>query len=212
MRDIGKLLEQFYLDDLLDNNYEIKKSPIHGVGAFSKTKFKKGEFINTHIFPLIKGGDLYVTSFGKKLNHSNTPNAISKKEQDGCYKVYALTDINPNDEITLDYKVNQDLEQPEKHWNMEGVRVDSNTYSKQNKKKTVLLRVDSSDESNMPAHNPFIGEEEDVIDEEQGLINPGNATVFGQTNPRADQETYLALLKNSGPKVKVKITNKNVSQ
>jgi len=117
MRIIGRVLEQFYLDDLLDKNYEIRKSPIHGVGAFAKTNFKKGDFINIHIFPLIKGGDLYVTSFGRKLNHSNTPNAISKKEKDGCYKVYALTNVYINDEITLDYKINKNLEQPEKNWN-----------------------------------------------------------------------------------------------
>ena len=212
MRMISKLLEQFYLDDLKDN-YEIKKSSIHGVGAFSKTKFNKGDFINTHIFPLIKGGDLHVTSFGKKLNHSNTPNAISKKGEDGCYKVYATSDINPGDEITIDYKVNRDLEQPRKHWNVEGVKVDPQTYSKENKKKTVFLKIDSSDESNMPTHNPFIGEDENLIDEEeQGIVATGNRTVFGSTNPRADQETYLALLKNSGPKIKVKIKKKDITQ
>jgi hypothetical protein len=210
MRMISKLLEQFYLDDLKDN-YEIKKSSIHGVGAFSKTKFNKGDFINTHILP--KGEDLHVTSFGKKLNHSNTPNAISKKGEDGCYKVYSTSDINPGDEITIDYKVNKDLEQPHKHWNVEGVKIDPQTYSKKNKKKTVFLKIDSSDESNMPTHNPFIGEDENLIDEEeQGIVATGNRTVFGSTNPRADQETYLALLKNSGPKIKVKIKKKDVTQ
>lgn len=208
MRDIGKILEQLYLDDLVNNNYQIKKSDIHGFGAFSKEKFNKGEFINTHIF-IYQDGKPYATKFGRMLNHSNTPNAISNKEDDGCYRVYALSDVNPGDEITLDYKVNKDLEQPEKHWSTEGVKVEPNTYSKQNKKKTVFLKVDASDESNMPVFNPFIGEEENLVDEEeQGLINPGNETVFGQTNPRADQETYLALLKKSGPKVRVKITNR----
>jgi hypothetical protein len=213
MRDINVVLEQFYLDDLLNKNYEFRKSPIHGVGAFSKTKFNKGDFINTHILP--HKNDKQVTAFGRNLNHSETPNAISKKENDGCYKVYALTDINPGDEITLDYRVNQDLEQPQKNWNVEGVKVDPKTFSKQNKKKTVFLKVDGSDESNMPAHNPFIGEEENLIDEEDqgsGIINTGNSTVFGKTNPRTDQETYLALLKNSGPKFKVKIKKKDAGQ
>lgn len=213
MKDINIFLEKFYLDDLLNKNYEIKKSPIHGDGAFSKQKFNKGEFINVHIFSHRLGNR--VTKFGSKLNHSDNPNAISKKEADGRYIVYALSDINPGDEITLNYRVNRDLEQPKKNWNVEGVKVDSNTYSKQNKKKTVFLKVDSSDESNMPAHNPFIGEEENLIDEEDqgsGIINSGNGTVFGKTNPRSDQETYLALLKNSGPKFKVKIKNKDTNQ
>jgi hypothetical protein len=211
MRDISVVLEQYYLDDLLNKNYEFRKSPIHGVGAFSKTKFNKGDFINTHILP--HKNEKQVTAFGRNLNHSQTPNAISKKEEDGCYKVYALADINPGDEITLDYRVNQDLEQPQKNWNVEGVKVDPETYSKQNKKKTVFLKIDSSDESNMPTHNPFIGEEENLIDEEeQGIVAIGNQTVFGRTNPRADQETYLALLKNSGPKIKVKFKNKRDTQ
>lgn len=201
MNYIYFILEQLQTDD----NFEIKKSSIHGVGAFSKSNFKKDDFINTHIYPLTNG-DLYVTPFGRNLNHSNNPNAISKKEEDdGCYRVYALTDITPGDEITLDYTVNKDLEQPEPEWKTEIVKVDPNTYSNKNKKKTVFLKVDSSDQSNMPTYNPLMGESEDIIDEEkQGLINQGSETVFGKTNPRADQETYLALLKNSGPRIIVK--------
>jgi hypothetical protein len=196
---------KYYLEQIqTDDNFEIKKSSIHGVGAFSKDDFEKDDFINTHIYSLTNG-DLYVTEFGKKLNHSQNPNAISKKEEDGCYRVYALKPIKSGDEITLDYTVNKNLEQPVSQWKTEDVKVDPNTYSNKNKKKTVFLKVDNSDQSNMPSYNPLMGEAESIIDEdEQGILNQGNETVFGKTNPRADQETYLALLKHSGPKIKVK--------
>lgn len=200
MNYIDIILEQLQSDD----NFEIKTSPIHGVGAFSKDNFKKDDFINTHIYPLTNGYP-YVTPFGRNLNHSNNPNAVSKKEEDGCYRVYALTDVNSGDEITLDYTANKDLEQPEPSWKTEIVKVDPKTYSDKNKKKTVFLKVDSSDQSNMPTYNPLMGEAEKLIDEEeQGILNQGSETVFGKTNPRPDQETYLALLKHSGPKIRVK--------
>lgn len=206
MNYIDFILEQLQPDD----NFEIKKSSIHGVGAFSKKDFKTGQFINIHILPL-DNGNLKVTAFGKKLNHSSKPNAISKKEDDGCYRVYALKDINSGDEITLDYTVNKNLEQPNKNWNNEGVTVDPKTYS--NKKKTVFLKVDASDESNMPNYNPFVGEVKKFIDEEiQGVLNQGSETVFGKTNPRSDQETYLALLKHSGPKIKVDVETEDDDQ
>jgi len=115
MKTIDLQIEQLLNDDSLEDNFEIRKSSIHGLGAFSKRDFKKGEFINKHIIRL-SNGDLQVTKFGRKLNHSTNPNAISKKGSDGCYRVYALKDINSGDEITLDYTVNKNLEQPNKNW------------------------------------------------------------------------------------------------
>jgi hypothetical protein len=210
METIYLQIEQLLNDDSIEDNFEIRKSSIHGVGAFSKKDFKKDDFINKHIIQL-SNGNSQVTKFGRKLNHSINPNAISKKEGDGCYRVYALKDINSGDEITLDYTVNKNLEQPHKNWKNEGVTVDPKTYS--NKKKTVFLKVDASDQSNMPSYNPFVGEVRKFIDEEiQGIINQGSETVFGKTNPKPDQETYLSLLKHSGPKVKVDIESEDDDQ
>ena len=93
-----------------EKNFEIKKSPIHGVGVFSLKDFEKGELIDIHFF---KDGDkLVITTFGKNLNHSDEPNAVSKKDLTG-YKTYALKKIKNGDEVTLDYRVNKELEQPE---------------------------------------------------------------------------------------------------
>ena len=95
----------------LNNNYVIRSSPIHGNGIFSKKNFNKGEFINTHF-----DSDFNITEFGKFLNHSKDPNARSFKQTDSSYQTYAIKPINNNDEITLDYTVNPELEQPQKNW------------------------------------------------------------------------------------------------
>ena len=109
------LLDQ-YLEELhsnsLNNNFEVRPSPIHGHGIFSQTNIKKGDFINTHMNP-----GTNITQFGKYLNHSKEPNAQSIKNKDGSYFSHAQKDIKAGDEITLDYTVNQELEQPQEDWN-----------------------------------------------------------------------------------------------
>jgi len=104
-----------YLNELfskpLQNNYAIRPSPIHGNGVFAQQDFKKGDFINTHFEPGEK-----ITDFGANLNHCSTPSARSHKLKDGSYKTYAEKNIKNGDEVTLDYAVNQDLEQPYEGW------------------------------------------------------------------------------------------------
>ena len=91
---LDRYLEELY-DDALMNNYAIRPSPIHGNGVFSKQRFKKGDFINTHFEPKLK-----ITEFGAHLNHC--PDANGHSVQDA--------------EITLDYTSNLALEQPQKGW------------------------------------------------------------------------------------------------
>ena len=99
-----------YLEYIDNNNYDINKSSIHGKGIFSKFDIDKNDFINMHF---LRGLDdnLNITRFGRYLNHSYTPNAISRKCDDG-YRVFALKDIKKGDEITLNYTVNKNFEQP----------------------------------------------------------------------------------------------------
>jgi len=101
---------QTYLEKLSLNNFEIRKSPIHGNGCFSSKNFEKGDFINYHFTP---DG---ITQFGRFLNHSYKPTVISKKGEDGFDYVFALKDINQGDEFTLDYRNRPDLEQPLQDW------------------------------------------------------------------------------------------------
>ena len=86
------------------DNYEIKKSDIHGRGVFAKNHFSPGEFINLAI------DGVEATHFGGFLNHSNHPNAVTRKNKDNKYYTFALARIKPGDEISVDYTVNKDLE------------------------------------------------------------------------------------------------------
>jgi len=113
-KKIDIYLEQIHSKSLI-NNYKIRQSPIHGRGVFANKAFKSGEFVNTHIYP-DKNGEPKATHFGGFLNHSHIPNALTKKYKDGFYKTFAIVDIKPGDEITLDYTKNKTLEQPRKGW------------------------------------------------------------------------------------------------
>jgi len=103
----------FLKENINLNNYEIKKSNIHGDGSFSRRNFRKGDFINIH--GRMTDGEFNITEFGTYLNHSYSPSAETRFE-DGVYKTYAIKGIKPNEEITVDYIQNEELEQPEKEW------------------------------------------------------------------------------------------------
>ena len=95
-------------------NFKIDKSNIHGKGVIATKKIKPGEYINVALY---KAGDDYfdTTTFGGFLNHSYKPNARTRFVSD-LYRTYASSNINPDDEITVDYTKNKDLEQPEDDW------------------------------------------------------------------------------------------------
>ncbi len=110
---IGKEYLNLLIESMKIKNeipYKIKKSNIHGNGVFSIKKFNKGDFIYLHF-----DKQRNITEFGKYLNHSNNPNAKTEIENN-TYKTYAIKDIFPGDEITLNYTYRKELEQPEKDW------------------------------------------------------------------------------------------------
>lgn len=95
-------------------------SAIHGKGLFARRAFAAGDYIGTYWGPRVKRNGTYVLwvyedanapptgRSGKNilryLNHSAPGNA----EFDG-YDLYALRDIETNEEITFDYKESEDL-------------------------------------------------------------------------------------------------------
>jgi hypothetical protein len=96
------------------SNFKIDDSNIHGKGVIATKKFKKGDLINVALYKV--KDDLYnTTKFGAHLNHSYNPNARTRYEEDR-YRTYSISDIEPNDEITVDYTKNKELEQPEDNW------------------------------------------------------------------------------------------------
>ena len=110
MSRLDKYLNEIYTKSLM-NNYVIRSSPIHGNGIFTKGPFRKGDFINTHF-----DVDGKITEFGAFLNHSSDPTARSIKQKDNSYRTYAEKDVKKDDEITLDYTINKEFEQPEEGW------------------------------------------------------------------------------------------------
>lgn len=104
----------------LQDNYEIKKSNIEGVGVFSKKYFPKGAFINNCVEPMQTFDNGIsrinrITYFGKYLNHSYNPTAEIKIVGPN-HSVFALKDIKPGDEITVDYTKTEQFLQPEWWW------------------------------------------------------------------------------------------------
>ena len=92
---------------------EVRKSPIHGSGVFAVECISAGEQIGTYLGEITEEDDTYVlwvtdedgkeygingTNDLKFLNHSFAPNA----EFDGDI-LYAMTDIQPGEEITFHY-------------------------------------------------------------------------------------------------------------
>ena len=100
------------MDASLDDNFKIGKSDIHDKGVIATTELSPGDRINTAIF---KNIIYHGTKFGSYLNHSYNPNAITKDEGDR-YVTYCQKPIKPGDEITVDYTVNPELEQPDPSW------------------------------------------------------------------------------------------------
>ena len=109
------------------------QSKIHGIGGFSDTGIKKGEFVRVwsprtamgalkkapprrteELFQRSASGPLGGTapidflriSVGWYMNHSETPNLQS---DDGDVTYYALRDIEPGEEVTIDYRRMDDV-------------------------------------------------------------------------------------------------------
>jgi len=95
-------------------NFNINKSKIHGNGAFAAKRIAPGQFINVALFKG-KDGEPRTTHFGAHLNHCSKPNARTRFEGDH-YRTYCEKEINPGDEITVDYRKNKSLEQPGEDW------------------------------------------------------------------------------------------------
>lgn len=86
---------------------EVKDSKIAGKGVFLKQNIGKGDFIG-----LAHTNDQPSTELGRKHNHSETPNAESIKEGSNRYLI-SLKPIKKGEEVTVDYRKQPELEQPE---------------------------------------------------------------------------------------------------
>ena len=100
-------------DEQLLQLFYTKESGIHGNGLFARIEIKEGEYLGEYDGPMVsengshvlwveKYDEVWVGRDGKNLlrylNHSTDPHA----EFIG-FKLYALRDISPDEEITIDY-------------------------------------------------------------------------------------------------------------
>ena len=88
----------------------LKDSPIEGVGVFAAEDIARGT--NIGISHLTAGNSFIPTNLGAFHNHSDKPNAGNVLRR-GVRRLFALEDISAGDEITVDYRQQPDLEQPE---------------------------------------------------------------------------------------------------
>tara|TARA_Y100000034_G_C6844575_1_gene382460 strand:+ start:780 stop:1163 length:384 start_codon:yes stop_codon:yes gene_type:complete len=107
LKERGILTEQ-------KNKLKIKKSPVHGLGVFAVEDIPA----NTNLGPAqIKQpeGGYQMTTLGKYHNHSYSPTCYNKMVGNTRY-LYPHTDLKSGDEITIDYTLQTDLEQPNSWW------------------------------------------------------------------------------------------------
>lgn len=88
-------------------NIEVKDSKIQGVGVFATNPFKQGSFIG-----LAHTNGQPSTELGRYHNHSENPNAESVLIGNERYLITKKA-IKNGEEITVDYRKQPELEQPE---------------------------------------------------------------------------------------------------
>jgi hypothetical protein len=97
----------------LHDALEIKQSPIHGVGVFATRDIPA----HTNLGPAQIKRDMgyRVTDLGRNHNHSYQPTCYNEMDGDTRY-LLPRQDLKPGDEVTIDYTLQADLEQPNMGW------------------------------------------------------------------------------------------------
>ena len=87
------------------DNFTIKRSEIHGVGAFLTNDVKRGDLVGPAHMLDDKGNAIgYFKSMGRFHNHSDNPNCeVNVDKTDKCTRIYCIKDSKAGDEILVDY-------------------------------------------------------------------------------------------------------------
>ena len=106
------ILESGIIESKEHKKYYVDKSDLGGKGVFAKKKLKKGETIG--LLHTIKklGVDYDFTELGKMHNHKDSPNCHNDKRGNQRFLV-ASKDIEKGEELTTNYRLQPDLEQPQ---------------------------------------------------------------------------------------------------
>lgn len=93
--------------------WHVAPSRIQGLGVFMRVPLRQGSMIGLAYWK--DGSRWQWTPLGRFHNHSTQPNAININVNNRRY-LYAARDLFPGDEITVDYRLQPDLEQPQGGW------------------------------------------------------------------------------------------------
>lgn len=88
----------------------LQNSDLHGSGVFATSNIPPGT--NLGISHLAAGDHYIPTNLGAFHNHDDNPNAGNVLRR-GVRRLFALREIPAGEEITVDYRQQPDLEQPE---------------------------------------------------------------------------------------------------
>lgn len=99
------------------NPFYVANSDIAGQGAFAGQYIPKGSMVDMLHQINQPGVDYDFTALGRKYNHSDRPNTMNKLVGNQRFMV-ATEDIMPGQELTGNYRMQPDLEQPQETWKM----------------------------------------------------------------------------------------------
>jgi hypothetical protein len=105
----GILNESLHIDS--KKKYFVDKSQIHGKGVFAKKILDENETVGL-LHTINNSKDYTFTELGKLHNHSEEPNCHNELINNQRFLV-ASKPINIGDELTTNYRLQPDLEQPE---------------------------------------------------------------------------------------------------
>ena len=113
-RALRGLVTKILIESTLDELWVVSESPIHGDGVFATDMIPGGT--NLGVAHVLKpNGRYHVTELGHNHNHSYEPNCVNKMIN-GTRYLFAKDDIPMGTEITVDYTLQPDLEQPLADW------------------------------------------------------------------------------------------------
>ena len=96
---------------MYENKYYLNDSNIQGQGAFAQENYPEGTVIDK-LHDILGQGQYNFYELGKMYNHSETPNCKNIMKDNTRYLV-TIQPIRQGEELTADYRLQPDLEQPE---------------------------------------------------------------------------------------------------
>ena len=100
--------------DALEPSTEIRPSPIHGVGIFVITYTPADSDLGVAQTMRCDGGH-DITQLGRYHNHSTEPSCHNRLVGNERH-LFTSRDMETGEEVTVDYRQQQNLEQPEEDW------------------------------------------------------------------------------------------------